>query len=197
MNNLDNNLISRNSTAIGVGGLLLGVVFLGTGGSSITTNYSTDRNSYSNQAIIKNDDITKKFQLQKDEGKALDFQKLSIEFMSTFGFSIKQYSEIMQVTRATIYKWHDLNTPIKKVQSRNFDRLKKLNESLLGIKNNRKEYFSDWLRNSLDEDADLISGMLVEKNLDVGGFIEQLPLINLSLHSYLTSNELDDLLELS
>ncbi|WP_206486451.1 hypothetical protein [Thalassotalea sp. G2M2-11] len=197
MNDIDSNLISKNSTAIGVGGLLLGVVFLGTGGSSITTKYNNDRGGYSTPAIVQNDAIIQKFKLQGDDGKALDFQKLSIELMNTFGFSIQQYSEIMQVTRPTIYKWHDLNTPIKKVQSRNLDRLKKLNESLSGIKDTRKRYFSDWLRNPLDKDAALISAMLMENDLDVGGFIEQLPVINVNLHSYQASKELDDLLELS
>lgn len=193
----DTNLgFSTSPTALSVG-LVLGALFFGTGGSSVVTNLTPERNSYSQAIITSSDLIIGDANSNDANGSALEFQKLSLQLMNTYGFSIKQYSEIMRVTRASIYKWHDLNTPLKKVQSKNLDRLKKLNMSLFGVKEKRKDLFASWLRNPLDKDAQLTLSLLTAENIDSDSIMERTKTINVGLHSSEASNELDDILGIS
>lgn len=183
-------------TALSVG-LFIGALFLGTGGFSVAKTITPERNGFSFAMVTNNQLIIDDDKTDDTSGSALEFQKLSLQLMNTYGFSVKQYSEIMRVTRATIYKWHDLNIPLKKVQSKNLNRLNRLNKSLFGVKDKRKELFSAWLRNPLDEDAQLISSLLKADKISLDCIIEQTQKINVGLHSYETSNELDELLGLS
>lgn len=194
MNN-DSLSFSTGSTTLSVG-LVLSAFFLGTGGTSASININPDRSGYS-QAVINTNVALDNIIKNDNTDSRLDFQKLSMTIMDTYGFSIKQYSEIMQVTRATIYKWHNLNSPLKRVQSRNKNRLKALNKSLFAINENRKKNFATWLRNPLDHNAVLVYSLLTDKQINNNGVIEQIRNINIGLHSLNTSNELDSLLGLS
>lgn len=195
MNNQANTKVSS-STSLSAG-ILLGTLLLGTGGSSFSTAASVDR-SYSPQNAIINNNLT--ISLEKDEqqnNSALEFQKLSLQLMEMYGFSIKQYSEIMKVTRATIYKWHDLNTPLKKVQSKNLNRLNILNSSLVGIHSNRKNQLGNWLKTPLDNDVLSTREILESNSINKEDIIELLGKVNLGLKSMEMSNELDELLGIS
>ncbi|MBB1435943.1 hypothetical protein H5201_16890 [Pseudoalteromonas sp. SG43-6] len=178
-------------------GILLGTLLLGTGGSSFSSATSVDR-SYNPQSAIINNNLT--ISLEKDKqqnNSALEFQKLSLQLMEMYGFSIKQYSEIMKVTRATIYKWHDLNTPLKKVQSKNLNRLNILNNSLVGIHSNRKNLLGSWLKTPLDNDVLSTREILESNAINKEDIIELLSKVNLGLKSMEMSNELDELLGIS
>jgi len=195
MNTDSSHLLAR-STTLGIG-LLISTVFLGTGSSLAPVNIKHDRGGYSHAAVTTNNSWNFNSDFKDDIGKGLDFQKLSLDVMSTYGFSVKQYSEIMQVTRATVYKWHDLNAPLKKIQSKNVDRLNRLNKALFGIKEKRKNRFAAWLRNPLDEDAIVVNALLINKTLNIDSIMEVIRSINIGLYASESSNELDDLLGLS
>lgn len=195
MKTQDSNLLAS-STTLSIG-LLISTVFFGTGSSTAPVNINPDRSGYSQAAITTTNNWDFDSNFKENTGKGLDFQTLSLQVMETYGFSVKQYSEIMQVTRATIYKWHDLSNPLKKVQSKNLDRLNRLNKALFGVKEQRKSKFAEWLRNPLDEDAILVSSLLMNKNLDIDSMMEITKSINVGLHAYESSNELDELLGLS
>ncbi|WP_289029677.1 hypothetical protein [uncultured Paraglaciecola sp.] len=196
MNNESQNLLMGSTTTLNVG-LVLSALFLGTGGSAASISINPDRGVYSQAIIANNSSDLAKVLNDDTSGNRREFQKLSLQIFETFGFSIKQYSEIMQVTRATIYKWHNLNAPLKKVQSKNRDRLNTLNDSLFGIKESRRKYFANWLRNPLDENANLVFSLLTNKKIHSDSVIEQIKNVNIGLHSLKTSNELDKLLGLS
>lgn len=186
---------STGSTTLGVG-LVLGALFLGTGGSSASINVSLDRSGNS-QAVMTNSSLNIDDVIGDDSSSGtMEFQKLSLQMFETYGFSVKQYSDIMQVTRTTIYKWHNLNAPLAKVQSKNRDRLKSLNESLCAIKEKRKKSFAKWLRNPLDTNANIVFSLLTDKKIVVDSLIEQLQNINVGLHSFEASERLDRLLDL-
>lgn len=191
--------VSSSSTSLGVGGLLVGALFLGTGASAVQPNFSKERSAYFQPAITQQIDLEalNNSSLKSGDGKSLEFQKLSLEIMNAYRFSVKLYSEIMGVTRATVYSWHNLNSPIKKVQSKNLDRLNKLNKALLGIKDSRKNLFAEWVSNPLDQESLLIKEMLLSKKIDVDSFFELLPRINEGLYSIDVANELDGVLGLT
>lgn len=195
MNTENSHLLAR-STTLSIG-LLISTVFLGTGSSSAPVNIKHDRSGYSHAAITTNNNWDFDNDYKDNVGKGLDFQELSLDVMNAYGFSVKQYSEIMQVTRATVYKWHDLSIPLKKIQSKNIDRLNRLNKALFGINEKRKNQFAVWLRNPLDEDAVLVNALLMNSNLNIDSIVGVTKSINIGLYASESSNELDELLGLS
>lgn len=194
--NTENSHLLAHSTTLSIG-LFISTIFLGTGSSSAPVNFKHDRSGYSYAAITTHDNWDFDNDYKDNVGKGLDFQKLSLEVMNAYGFSVKQYSEIMQVTRATVYKWHDLNSPLKKIQSKNIDRLNRLNKAFFGINEKRKSKLAAWLRNPLDEDAVLVNALLMNESLDIDSIIGVTKSINIGLYASESSNELDGLLGLS
>lgn len=194
----DSNIaLSPITTSASMGMVLASLCFIGTGGSAVASSVSQDRQQQQTSVILTEHRQVKnaKKTSADDDGKA--FQQLSKQLMETFGFNIKQYSEVMRVCRVTVYKWHDLNMPLAKIQSKNRNRLEKLNQALFAIKERRKPLFATWLRDPLNEDAVVIATLLSADNIDIDSILAQTKRINVGLKSLETSDELDDLLGLS
>ena len=169
--------------------------FMGTGGAFASE--STDRMSKSKYIF------SAALKTEIDEGSTFngsgerEFQKQSKFLQESLGLSVTQYSALMNTTRSSVYKWHDLNTPLKKVRSKTQGRFNKLSFALSLVKEKNQMLFGEWLRNPLDPLAQEVNNLLVQEFLVRDDFIELSTKINISLRKQADTKGLNNMLGIS
>jgi len=179
------------STILTVPAVLL-LAFMGTGGAFASE--STERISkpkYIFPIALKSEiDKETSFNGSGERG----FQKQSKLLQESLGLSVTQYSALMKTTRSSVYKWHDLNTPLKKVRSKTRDRFNQLSFALNLIKEKHQLLFGEWLRNPLDPLAQEVNGLLERDYVLQGDFIALSTKINISLRKLEDTQDLNNML---
>ncbi|UUO23930.1 hypothetical protein FGD67_12375 [Colwellia sp. M166] len=127
-------------------------------------------------------------------GGEREFQKQSKQLQESFGLNVTQYSTLMQTTRSSVYKWHDLNTPLKKVRSKTQDRFNQLSFALYLIKERHQTLFGEWLRNPLDPLVQEVNELLEGDTILRDDFIELSTKINISLRKVADTKDLNNML---
>jgi DNA-binding transcriptional regulator YiaG len=122
---------------------------------------------------------------EKFDGKAKrQFQEESKIIQETFSLTVTQYAALMGTTRATVYKWHNLNMPLTKVRSTTLNRFKKLQNALSVVKIKNQNYFGEWLRNPIEPSAQKANLLLKAESLSQDDFIELSKELNISIRKY-------------
>ncbi|MFT4850881.1 MAG: hypothetical protein ACI83B_003442 [Sediminicola sp.] len=166
--------------------------FMGTGGAFASE--STERISkpqYIFSTVLKSevDDET-----LFSGGGEREFQKKSKLLQESLGLNVTQYSALMKTTRATVYRWHDLNTPLKKLRSNTKDRFNQLSFALYLIKEKHQLLFGEWLRNPLDPLVQETNGLLEKDSILKDDFIVLSTKINISLRKLEDTQDLNEML---
>ena len=179
------------STILTVPAVLL-LAFMGTGGAFASE--STERLSKPKHIfpIALKSEIDKETSFNGSGER--EFQKQSKLLQESLGLNVTQYSALMKTTRSSVYTWHDLNTPLKKIRSKTQDRFNQLSFALYLIKEKNQILFGEWLRNPLDPLVQEVNELLEGDTILRDDFIELATKINISLRKVADTKDLNNML---
>ncbi|MCQ8848099.1 hypothetical protein NQT74_05875 [Alteromonas stellipolaris] len=166
---------------------------IGTGGACVYLNDSVKveqsaNEFYSPQLGLKNVDSTFINPI------VTDFRALCNATVEDYGLNIKQFSEIMHVTRAAVYKWLDKSQAMERVRDTNVVRINLISDILSGIRKENKNKLGAWLQGTLDKEANEFMRALSNHEIDFASLKKLIPEINSALRSLGTSDSLNELL---
>lgn len=180
---------TRNTAAA----LVMVATMVGTGGAFVVlSQVSNSSIALSDSISVTNNNVSNI--VQSTNNSNLEFRQASKKLMDDFGLTVKQYADVMNVTRPVVYKWHDFSVSMDRIRSINTDRLTFISLALQGIKKDRRSAFGAWLKNEVDEGATSFRNLIQEDEIDILRIETRISEVNAALRSLISSNELDGLL---
>lgn len=166
--------------------------FIGTGGAFAAE--STDRaiKPLTTVSVSLNSNLNDEDDADNNSRK--EFQKQSKSLQESLGLTVTQYAKLMDTTRASVYRWHNLNMPLNKIRSLTIARFDKLQFNFSLLKNKNKSNFGEWLRKPLNPLALSTYNLLCGKVLSQDDFIEICESVDISLRKESELRKLNKLL---
>lgn len=185
-----------NSTRTTAAAFAIVATMVGTGGAFVSFPQSHGDDIVSRESFNHVNNLPSTIFYHVDD-PSLKFRQRSKTVLNDFGFSVKQYADLMNVTRPVVYKWHDFSVSMDRIRSINLERLSIISDVLYLIKEDRRALLGSWLKNELDDVAVNFSHLIQEDSIDKFALEKNIQQVNAALRSLNISNNLDNLLGIS